>query len=185
MMPDPSAPIPNKFTEKVRSAFLLALAASGSVRGASGRIGVHFSTIYEHAKSDPTFADAIERARAEWEQGLVEKIVKAGEVGSVIERRNGTKVEQPGDWRALAWALEHSPATRERYAGILRQKVEVGGSEDMPPIQSQHTETHEIEIGPETMDRLQAVVMVLVKAGRLRLPDPNEIEGEATEVDPE
>lgn len=178
-------PVPavRTFSERKKAAFLTALGETGSIRGASSRAGVHYSTVYDHAKTDPTFADAIQRARGEWEQGLVEKIAAAGTVGKVVERRGGTTVTEPGDWRALAWLLEHSPATREQYAGVLRQKVELGGSDDLPPIQVEETVVH--EVGPDTMSRLAEVVAVLVRAGKLRLPDPGEVfEGTATEVDP-
>ena len=174
---------PDGFNDAKKTAFLLALVESGTIRGASARAGVHYTTVYQHAKDDEGFRAQIDQARAEWEQSLVEAIAKAGVQGEVVQRR-GSKVIKPGDWRALAWLLEHSPATREAYAGILRQKVELGGSQDLPPIQTQHTETQEIEIGPETMERLARVVQVLLGAGKLRLPDPGEtvIDGEAEDV---
>lgn len=173
---------PDGFNAAKRTTFLLALVETGTIRGAAARAGVHFSTIYEHAKSDDDFRAQIDEARGEWEQGMVEAIAKAGVQGEVIQRR-GSKVIKPGDWRALAWLLEHSPSTREAYAGIMKQKVEVGGSPDLPPIQTEHTETHEIEIGPATMERLAAVVQVLLRAGKIRLPDPGEvIDGEAEET---
>jgi len=179
-----SSPVPveHQFNEARRSQFLLALIETGTIRGAAATIGVHFSTVYETAKKDPTFADAIHRARGEWEQSLVQGIATAGIRGKVITRKGGAKVEEPGDWRALAWLLEHSPATREDYAGILRQKVEMGGSPDMPPIQVEQTTS--VEIGPDTMERLAAVVQVLLRAGKIRLPDPGEtvIEGDAEDV---
>lgn len=184
IQPDPSAPIPNKFTAAVRTAFLLALVESGTIRGAAARAGVSHVTVYQHAKDDETFRAAIDQARHEWEQSLVEAIAKAGVQGEVIQRRGGGKTIKPGDWRALAWLLEHSPATREAYAGILRQKVELGGAADLPPIQTNHAETQQIEIGPETMERLARVVQVLLAAGKIRLPDPGEtvIDGQAEDV---
>lgn len=179
-------PVPEAFTfnPKRRAAFLLALAETGTVVGASARVGISKATVYRAAQEDDTFRDSIERARGEWEQSLVAQIAKAGLQGNVIERRGrgGTKrIEEPGDWRALAWLLEHSPSTRERYAGILRQKVEMGGAEDLPPIQ--HDVKAQIDIGPAMMDRLARVVMVLVESGKMRLPDPNEIEGEFSSDD--
>lgn len=170
------------FTPKVKAAFLTQLATTGTIRGAASRAGIHFSTVYEHAKADQSFAEAIERARSEWEQSLVESIYRAGHTGTVIERRNGTKVQEPGDWRALAWLLEHAPATRERYAGIMRQKVELGGDPDGVPLMVDDQQVQQIEIGPDTMERLSAVVGVLLRAGKLRLPDPGEVEGKYTEV---
>lgn len=171
---------PDGFTAARKTAFLLALVESGTIRGAAARAGVHNTTVYAHAKDDPEFRAEIEKARGEWEQSMVEAIAKAGVQGEVVQRR-GAKVIKPGDWHALAWLLEHSPSTREAYAGILRQKVEMGGSPDLPPIQTEHTETHEIEIGPETMERLARVVQVLLRAGKIRLPDPGEtiIDGDA------
>lgn len=178
-----SSPVPvaHTFSPKKRAAFLLALVETGSIAGAAAKIGVNRATVYRAAEANETFRDDIERARGQWEQALVEGVAKAGLRGKVIETRKGTKVEEPGDWRALAWLLEHAPATRERYAGILRQKVEVGGDPDGVPIQTQ-SENVNIEIGPDTMDRLARVVEVLMRAGKLRLPDMNEIEGEYKEV---
>lgn len=176
-------PVPavHTFNERKKALFLTELGKTGSIRGAAARTSVHYSTVYEHAKNNPTFADAIERARGDWEQSLVDKIREAGSVGTTIERRNGTKVIEPGDWRALAWLLEHAPATRERYAGILRQKVELGGDPDGVPVQVDAQNNLQIDIGPDTMERLAAVVQVLMRAGKLRLPDPGEIDGEYTE----
>lgn len=170
-----SHPVPeqHQFNARKKAIFLTELGKTGTVRGAASRAGVGFSTVYAHAQADQTFRDAIERARSEWEHGLVEKIVEAGSVGTVIQRRNGTQITEPGDWRALAWLLEHSPATREAYAGILRQKVEMGGSVDLPPVQVETTA--DINVGPGTMERLADVVAVLIRAGKLRLPDPGEM----------
>lgn len=182
-------PLAHTFNGRKKAAFLLELVKTGSIRGAASRIGVTPGTVYDHAKKDPTFADGIERARGEWEQSLVDGIVTAGLRGKVIEKRTrkGETLQEiePGDWRALAWALEHAPTTRERYAGILRQKVELGGDPDGAPLQIQSQEQLQIELGPDTMERLTAVVQVLVNAGKIRLPDPNEIEGTATDVTPD
>lgn len=172
---------PDAFTDARKSAFLLALVETGTIRGAAARAGVHFTTVYDHASKDDDFRAGIEHARGEWEQSLVQGILRAGVEGEVIERKN-SRIVKPGDWRALAWLLEHSPATREAYAGILRQKVEMGGSVDLPPIQMDKTEVHQLEIGPDTMERLAAVVGVLLRAGKLRLPDPGEIDGTATDI---
>jgi AcrR family transcriptional regulator len=173
---------PDGFNEARKTQFLLALTETGTIRGAAARAGIHFSTVYNHVRDDEDFRAAIDAARGEWEQSLVAAIAKAGVQGDVIERR-GSKVIKPGDWHALAWLLEHSPATREAYAGILRQKVEVGGSPDLPPVQTEHTEVQQIEVGPETMERLGKVVQILIKAGKIRLPDPGEvIDGDASDV---
>lgn len=178
-------PIARQLNSKKKAEFLLALAKGGSIVGACSRIGMSKTTIYRAAQADEAFRDAIERARGEWEQAQLDAIDQAARTGKVIERRNGTKTEEPGDWHAAAWLLEHSPHTRERYAGVTRQRVELGGSDDMPPVRTEHTEKVEVEVGPETMERLSQVVMVLVRAGKLRLPEPEDvIEGEATEVDP-
>lgn len=163
---------PNLFGEKQKAKFLLELVETGSIRGAAARVGVHFSTIYDHARDDEAFRAKIDEARGEWEQSMVNIVVKGASEGEVIERR-GKKTTRPGDWRAAAWLLEHHPATRQAYAGILRQKVELGGAEDLPPVQIEDAKP--VEVGPGTMDRLQQVVMVLVQNGVLRLPDPGEV----------
>jgi hypothetical protein len=170
---------PDGFSPARKAAFLLALAETGTIVGAAARTKVSRFTVYEHAKNDEEFRRGIDEARGEWEQSLVTAIAKAGVEGEVIERRAGGKIIKPGDWRALAWLLEHSPATREAYAGIMKQKVEVGGSPDLPPVQMGGST--EIEIGPATMERLGQVVMILLQQGKLRLPDPGEI----VEHDPE
>lgn len=171
-------PVAHTFSPAKKAAFLLALLKTGSIRGASSEIGVHYSTVYRAAEADATFRDDIERTRGEWEQRLVDGIVEAGFRGKVIERKSraGTEqIQEPGDWRALAWALEHAPVTRERYAGILRQKVQIGGDPDGVPVEVDQNQTVSIEIGPGTMERLQQVFNLLVQTGKLRLPDPNEI----------
>lgn len=173
------SPQPHAFTGKRKAAFLTLVAQTGSIRGAASRAGVARATVYDHAEKDPEFREAIERAVAECEQSLVNRIIAAAETGKVIERR-GTTVTEPGDWRAAAWLLEHGPYFRDRYAGILKQKVELGGSEDMPAIEVHSTTTQQLEVGPETLERLQIVVGVLLRAGKLRLPDPGEvIDGES------
>lgn len=177
-------PVARTFNPKRKALFLVALAKTGTITGAAARVAIAPATVYEHAKNDMTFADAISRARGDWEQALVEGIAEAGAIGKVIERRNGTTITEPGDWHAMAWLLEHAPATRERYAGIMKSKVEISGDPDGVPIQTENANVN-IEIGPDTMDRLARVVEVLIKAGKLRLPDPNEIEGMATEVTPD
>lgn len=180
-----SSPVPviHQFNGRKKAAFLLALAKTGSIRGAAARVGVNVSTVYKHAQNDQMFGDAIERARGDWEQAQLERIDLAANTGKVIERNNGTTITEPGDWHAASWLLEHAPFTRERYAGILKQKVEIGGDPDGAPIQTQATETIQIEIGPDMMERLASVVQVLINAGKLRLPDPGEIiEGTSEEV---
>lgn len=163
---------PRLFGQKLQAQFLLELIETGSIRGAAARVGVHYTTVYAHAADDEAFRQKIDEARGEWEQSMVNVVVRGASEGKVIERR-GKKIVEPGDWRAAAWLLEHHPATRQAYAGILRQKVELGGAEDLPPVQLE--ETQQVEIGPGTMDRLSQVVMVLVQNGILRLPDPGEI----------
>lgn len=163
-----------KMDDARRSAFLLALLETGSIRGAAARSGVHFTTVYRHAETDERFRAQIDEARGEFQHSLLLGILKAGVQGEVIERRGGTTTK-PGDWRALAWILEHHPAYQAEFAGILRQKVEVGGNPDLPPIQIDGSTTTSIEIGPDTMERLSAVVQVLLRAGKLRLPDPGEV----------
>lgn len=166
--------IPNTFNDAARTAFRLALVETGSIRGAAARAGVDQKTIYYHAGKEPDFRKQIEDARGEFEQSILTGILKAGVQGDVIERR-GKKITKPGDWRALAWLLEHHPAYRDHYAGILRQRVELGGSPELPPIETHNTETQQIEIGPDTMERLTAVVQILLSAGKLRLPEPGEV----------
>jgi hypothetical protein len=181
-MPDAAGnPLPpsRPFSEKRKSLFLLELARTGSIRGSAARAGVARQTIYNEVERNPSFREDIDRAVDEAEQALVDSIVKAANTGKVIERR-GTTVSEPGDWRAGAWLLEHSPFFRDRYAGILRQKVELGGSDDLPAIDISGTVKHELDVGPEMMDRLQAVVGVLLKAGKLRLPEPAEVDGDDT-----
>lgn len=174
MADDPAKPYnPNGFNQAKKAAFLLALAETGTITGAAARAKVHRITVYEHAKNDEEFRRGIDEARGEWEQSLVQAIAKAGAEGDVIQRR-GTKIIKPGDWRAMAWLLEHSPATREAYAGILKQKLEMGGSPDLPPI-GVDAGAVPVELGPDTMERLGRVVMVLLRQGVLRLPDPGEI----------
>lgn len=163
---------PFEITQAKKAEFLLELVETGSIRGAAARVGIAFKTVYRHAEKDEDFREAIDNARGEFEQATLRAIARAGVEGEVIERR-GKKITKPGDWRALTWLLEHSPAYRESYAGVLRQRVEIGGSEDMPPIQTEQME--QVEIGPGTMDRLSSVIMVLVQNGILRLPDPNEV----------
>lgn len=164
---------PDAFSPAKKTAFLLALTETGTITGAAARAKVHRSTVYEHARDDEDFRRQIDEARGEWEHSLVEAIAKAGVEGEVIQRR-GTKIIKPGDWRALAWLLEHSPATREAYAGIMKQKVELGGSPDLPPMQVEAGAVP-VELGPDTMERLSRVVMVLLQQGLLRLPDPGEV----------
>lgn len=180
-MPElPAAPTP--FSDKRRALFLTEVARTGSIRGAASRTGVSRDTIYRHAANDPSFREAIERAVDEAEQSLLDTLVKASNTGKVIERR-GTTITEPGDWKAAAWLLEHSPFYRDRYAGILRQKVELGGAADLPPLEVDSTTTVQIEMGPEMMERLQTVVGVLLRAGKLRLPDPGEvIDGESEPI---
>jgi AcrR family transcriptional regulator len=171
-------PIVHQFNGKKKALFLTELARTGSIRGSAARVGVNRTTIYDHAKKDPSFADSIERARADWEQAQLDLINDAARTGKVIERQRGNNLSrevEPGDWRAAAWLLEHHPNTRETYAGIMRQKVEVGGDPDGIPVETKHTETLEIEPGPEMMERLGRVIMVLARAGKIRLPDPNEM----------
>lgn len=177
-------PVARTFNANKKAVFLLELARTGSVRGAAARTGITPKTVYEHANKDVSFGDAIERARGDWEQANLDAIQAAASTGKVIERRNGTTTKEPGDWHASAWLLEHSPTTRERYAGVLKSKVEVSGDPDGAPIQVENH--HTVDIGPGTMDRLQTVIMVLAKAGKIRLPDPGEIiDGEATDVTPD
>lgn len=169
-------PVARTFNERKKAAFLTALVKTGSITGASARIGISRDTVYDHARKDPAFADAIERARGQWEQSLLEKIESAG---------RGKNDSEPGDWRALAWLLEHSPASRDRYGGVLRQRVQVSGDPEGSPIRTENVEVRAVEIGPDTMERLSRVVGVLARAGKLRLPDPNEIEGAFQEVEDE
>lgn len=187
-----SHPVPevHQFTPRKQSMFLLELTKTGTIRGAAGRVGVSSATVYRYAQKSEAFRNDIERARDEWEQAMVERVAEAGGVRSVVERKTsaiGKKYEveriEPGDWRANAWLLEHSPATRDRYAGVLKSKVEIGGSDDLPPIQV--AEQVAVEIGPDTMERLTKVIMVLAAAGKLRLPDPGEMNGEVKDVSPD
>lgn len=172
-MSKPGGVQPHAFNDKRKAEFLLELVKTGSIRGAAARTNVHHTTVYEHAREDEKFRESIERARGEFEQAALQAIWDAGTTGEVIERRNGSKTIKPGDWRALAWMLEHNPAYREQYAGILRQRVQIGPGE--PDFNPQDTEGIVADIGPGTMDRLTSVVMVLVQNGVLRLPDPGEV----------
>lgn len=181
-----SHPVPagKTFTQAKKAAFLVALAKTGSLVGAASRVSVHPSTVYDHAQKDPSFTEAIERARGEWEQATLEVIENAARSGKVIERRTPSgkvKEIEPGDWRAAAWLIEHTPHTRERYAALTKGKVEISGDPDGEPLRVKAEVRQEIDIGPDTMERLARVVQVLIRSGKLALPDI--IPGEATEVD--
>lgn len=182
-MPKPKPKVggyqPNEFNEGRRAQFILALLETGSLRGASARAQIDVTTVYRHAEANPAFRAQIDEARNEFQQSLLLGILRAGVAGEVVERK-GTKTTKPGDWRALAWILEHHPSYRDDFAGILKQKVEVGGTAELPPIEV--STTVDVEVGAATMERLAAVVQVLLRAGKLRLPDPGEviIDGDAT-----
>lgn len=175
-------PIQRMFNERKKARFLTELGKTGSIKGAAAVSGVHVSTVYDHAKADPMFGEAIERARGVWEQGLLHRIDRAVDPFEVVGGKS-PRIE-PGDWRAAAWLLEHAPASRERYAGVLRSKVEIGGDPDGVPVQTQNLNI-DIDLGPDTMERLARVVQVLIASGKLRLPDPGEIviEGEVADGD--
>lgn len=174
-------PMVKQFNGRRRAIFLTALAQTGSLRGAAARTNVNPSTVYDHAQKDPTFAESIERARNEWEHALLEKIAKAAEMGTVTERKNGSRFVEPGDWRAAAWLLEHAPHTRDHYAGVMRQKVQLGGDPDNP-IKVENV----ADAIPTTGERLGQVFALLVRAGVVRYPESGEsgtvIEGEWVEA---
>lgn len=168
------------FTDARKADFLLSLVELGSLRAAAARSRVSYVTVYDHAKKDEGFREAIEDARGAYEAHLVQTIRTAATEGEVIETQS-RRIVKPGDWRAAAWLLEHG-YTRDQYAGILKQKVELGGAVDLPPVQlDSPPDAMQIDIGPDTMERLAVLVSALIGAGKLRLPDP----GETINVTPE
>lgn len=160
---------PHLFTQRKRVLLLEAFKAGQTVRGACARAGISNQTYYEHYNNEPEFAEQCDRARAESEAKLVDAITKSAHSGETVTTPGGAVTVRPGDWRAAAWLLEHHPATREQYAGILKSKVQMSGDPDGPPVQLE-VEGQEMS----TLERMAAVVTVLQRAGVMPIPEPGE-----------
>lgn len=165
-----------RFNERRKAIFLTELRNGLTMQAASARAGVDRTTVWDHMQKDPTFANAVTRARDEAEAKLLDAITKAAHTGETITTAGGAVVTKPGDWRAGAWMLEHHPHTKERYATIT--KAQVGGDPSNPaPVQVGMT----VDLGPATIERLGQVVSILARAGVVRLPAGDD--GGVTVVD--
>ncbi len=153
----------NEFTERKKVVFLAHLRRGQTIRAAAARAHTSEQTIHDHSRRDAEFALAITRAKDEAEAALVDSITKSAHSGDTVTTPGGTVTVKPGDWRAAAWLLEHHPHTRERYAELT--KMRVGGDPDAPPIHAQS----EVLVGLTTPERIDAVLGILVRAGKLPL----------------
>lgn len=161
---------PVTFTQRKRVVLLNAIKQGLTIRAACARAGVSKSTLYRVLAEDKegTLQDAIDRAQGEAEARLVDAITTAAHTGETLTTPGGATKVMPGDWRAAAWLLEHHPQTREAYAGILRQKMQLSGDPDGPPVEI------EVEGNLTTTERMAAVVTVLQRAGVMPIPQPGD-----------
>lgn len=106
---------PPKYNEERVTTILNAISSGNTRKCAAGLAGVTETTLYEWAGEYPEFSEALEKADAEAEQGMVSRVKAAADDGT---------------WTAAAWWLERR--RNEEWGRKDTVKNEHSGSEEKP-----------------------------------------------------
>ena len=97
---------PTKRSPKNEDAIIVALSKGYTRKAAAAFGGVTYSTLRDWELRFPEFAEALEKAEGIAQNDLIDTIVRASKVGSIVTRPDGSTIEYPGAWQAAAWVLE-------------------------------------------------------------------------------
>jgi len=123
---------PAKLTPEVQEAILKVIRSGGTYAAAARYVGVTETTLYEWLAKGrdglqpyATFAEAVEKARAEAEMKFVGVVRQAAESGTWQAAAWWLERRLPSDW-ALKQQLEHSGQVRIEFVDVPydRQKPE-------------------------------------------------------------
>lgn len=129
-------------TPAAKGAYLLALQRLGSQRAAAASIGVHETTIINHRKKDPAFAEACEKAKgrlAEELVGTARKLAIQG-VEEPIFDRSGNQIGTKRKYDArvlLRWLARLLP---EEWSDTVKVDTTVTGT-----VEHEHKGTLRVE----------------------------------------
>jgi len=107
-----------KYSAKLQADICKLIAKAVPVNRACTACGIHKDTFYGWMHARPAFSDAVEKARSEAAQRLVELIEKAAD-GSIVNRFGEAQYQ----WQAAAWLLERTQP--DEFA--RKSNVEVSG----------------------------------------------------------
>lgn len=140
-----------EFTVERKELFLKTLRKIGVVNHAAELVGVTASTVYDHRKFDPVFAEEMQFAREAWiDETLIETAVQRATQGykkPIIGGRERNEIvtyeTQYSDALHLALLKAHRPEFRDKTADVVDADQKKGGVliVTSSPVHTEHWET--------------------------------------------